>query len=95
MSILIAVLRAVLNFYLLLLWARFFVEFAVSVLRTWRPSDGMVIVMELLMTVTDPPVKFFRKIVPPLRIGPVALDFGVFLAIAVVSLIVTLLGVLG
>jgi YggT family protein len=26
--------------------------------------------------VTDPPIKFFRRLVPQLSMGPVAIDFG-------------------
>ncbi|MET1019919.1 MAG: YggT family protein, partial [Microterricola sp.] len=31
---------------------------------------------ELVYTVTDPPINFFRRIFPPLRVGPIAFDFG-------------------
>jgi YggT family protein len=30
---------------------------------------------ELVYTVTDPPIKLLRRFIPPLRIGPVAIDF--------------------
>ena len=32
--------------------------------------------IELVYTVTDPPINFFRRIFPPLRVGPIAFDFG-------------------
>ncbi|HBB39712.1 MAG TPA: hypothetical protein DCZ33_05665, partial [Candidatus Aquiluna sp.] len=31
-------------------------------------------VFDLCYTVTDPPLKFFRKLIPPFRLGPIALD---------------------
>jgi len=33
-------------------------------------------VVEAVYTVTDPPIRMFRKILPPIRLGAVALDLG-------------------
>ena len=47
-----------------------------TVSSTWRPRGFMLIVAETVYTVTDPPVKFVRRLLPPLRLGPVMLDLG-------------------
>ncbi|WP_233201776.1 YggT family protein [Cryobacterium sp. Y11] len=62
--------------YFLVLWGRFIVDLVRGVNRSWRPEGFLLVLVELVYTLTDPPVRFFRKLVPPLRIGPIALDFG-------------------
>ena len=31
---------------------------------------------EIVYTVTDPPIRLFRRFIPPLRVGGIAIDFG-------------------
>ena len=93
MHIVISAVLLVANIYLLLLWARFFIDLARTLLRDWHPSDGTATVLGFVMVVTDPPVKLFNGLVPPLRFGGVALEFGIFLSIAAVSVLVTILNV--
>ena len=62
--------------YFLVLWGRFIVDLVRGVNRAWRPQGILLVAVELVYTLTDPPVRFFRRLVPPLRIGPIALDFG-------------------
>ena len=62
--------------YFLVLWGRFIIDLVRGVNRSWRPQGFLLVLVELVYTLTDPPVRFFRKLIPPLRIGPIALDFG-------------------
>ena len=62
--------------YFLVLWGRFIIDLVRGVNRSWRPQGFLLVLVELVYSLTDPPVRFFRKLVPPLRLGPVALDFG-------------------
>jgi YggT family protein len=34
------------------------------------------LIFEAVYTVTDPPLRFIRRILPPLRVGSVSLDLG-------------------
>ena len=72
---------AVVGFALFLFWllliARIVVEFIRSFSRDWRPRGATVVVLETIMTVTDPPVKLLRRIIPQLTIGAVRLDFSI------------------
>jgi YggT family protein len=45
-----------------------------SVNRGWRPPGILMPVVDFAFTITDPPLKFVRRFVPPLRLGVVALD---------------------
>nr|WP_221417678.1 YggT family protein [Microbacterium marinum] len=62
--------------YVLFLLARLILEYIPMFNREWRPRGGMLVVAEVVFTVTDPPLRFFRRFIPPLRIGPIALDLG-------------------
>ena len=62
--------------YFFVMWGRFIVDLIRSVNRSWRPQGVTLVLVEFIYVVTDPPVKFFRRILPPLRIGPIAFDFG-------------------
>jgi len=62
--------------YFFVMWGRFIVDLVRSVNRSWRPQGVTLVLVEFIYVVTDPPVKFFRRILPPLRIGPIAFDFG-------------------
>ena len=37
---------------------------------------GRLVLAEVVYTVTDPPIRLFRRFIPPLRVGAVAIDFG-------------------
>ena len=62
--------------FFLVLWGRFIIDLVRGVNRAWRPQGFLLVAVELVYTLTDPPVRFFRRLVPPLRVGPIALDFG-------------------
>lgn len=62
--------------YLLFLLARLILEYIPMFNREWRPKGIVLVLAEVVFTVTDPPIKFFRRLIPPLRLGPVAIDLG-------------------
>ncbi len=88
---LFAVVYFILFIFWLLLIGRIIVEFIRSFARDWQPSGFVVIVLEAIFTVTDPPVKLLRRVIPPVNLGGVRLDlsimvllFGVFILMSVV-----------
>ncbi|MFS0867699.1 YggT family protein [Microbacterium sp. 179-B 1A2 NHS] len=70
------VLNTLLLIYVLFLLARLILEYIPMFNREWRPRGAGLVVAEAVFTITDPPLRFFRRILPPLRIGPIALDLG-------------------
>ena len=62
--------------FFLLMWARFVLDLAQSFSRGWRPRGALLVLAEITYTVTDPPIKAVRRVLPPVRLGSVALDFG-------------------
>ena len=74
--LLASILYFALLLYFFVLWARFIVDLVRGVNRAWRPRGFGLVAVEAVYVLTDPPVKFFRRLVPPLAIGPIAFDFG-------------------
>ena len=84
----------VLFLYLIVLIARMVVSTIASFARDWTPTGAGLVVVEFLYLVTDPPVLFFRRLIPPVRLGPVALDLSATLLILLVILLMNLSQVL-
>ena len=67
------ILCIALNVYQLVLVAR--------IILSWVPRvpDGLRPLVGLVYTLTDPPVRIARPLIPPLRVGAVALDLSIML----------------
>ena len=76
MGLIALVLYWLLQVYFFALIGRFVIDLVLSVNRSWRPKGIVVMIVESIFTVTDPPLKLVRKIIPPLRLGAIQLDFG-------------------
>lgn len=74
MSFVGSALYWVLQLYFYALLARFVVDLVMSVKPSWRPPTAVMPIIDFAYTITDPPLKFVRRFVPPLRMGPIALD---------------------
>lgn len=79
MQIIAGVLYLAVLVYLLLLLARLVLEWIQSYAREYRPSGLVLVLFEVVYTLTDPPVLALRRLIPPLRIGAVALDLSLML----------------
>ena len=66
----------ILFLYLLVLIGRLVFDFVQIFARDWRPSGPILIIVEGSYTLTEPPLKLIRRVVPPLRLGQVSLDLG-------------------
>ncbi|MGV8876184.1 MAG: YggT family protein [Rhodoglobus sp.] len=64
----------VINIFVFVMWARFILDLVVVFVRGWRPSGMGLVLSELAFTITDPPIKAVRKVVPRIRIGSGELD---------------------
>ena len=75
-----------LTIYLVLLIGRMIFGWVQVFAREWRPKGIVLVLAEAIFTVTDPPLKFLRRFIPPLRLGMVALDLS-FMVLFIVVLI--------
>ena len=74
MSTVASLISSVLNLYVLVLIARLVLEYVTIFARDWRPRGPVLLLSETVYTLTDPPLKAIRRVVPSIRIGSVALD---------------------
>lgn len=58
----------------LVLIARFVIDWVQVLARSWRPRGVVLVLCEAVYTVTDPPLRALRSVIPPLRLGAVAID---------------------
>jgi YggT family protein len=91
-SILATVLYYALLIYFFVLWARFVLDLVRVFARQWRPRGFGLVLAESAYVVTDPPIRFFRRIIPRVSMGPVAIDFGwsLTMLVVIIGLYVTL-----
>ena len=81
------IVSSVLLVFLILLFARFVVDWVMVLARSWRPQGLVAAGLEVVYSTTDPPLKAVRKVIPPLNLGSIRLDLGfMVLLIAVVIL---------
>jgi YggT family protein len=91
MGAILEVLAFLLYLYTFVLIARIVLDLIQVFSRGWRPQGPILVVANIVYTLTDPPVRFFRRLIPPLRIGSIALDVGFLLLFILVSFARTLL----
>lgn len=91
-QIVLRVIHVLLIVYLILLWARIILELVRSINRQWRPRGAMLVIAEIIYTLTDPPIRLIRKVIPPIRMGPVAIDLSVMLLMFAVIVLMSIVG---
>ncbi len=71
--------------YTLVLLARVALDWTRILAPRWQPRGLLLVLANFVYTLTDPPLRWLRKFIPPLRLGNVALDVGfivLFVAVA-------------
>jgi YggT family protein len=76
-------IQLALEIFIGLLLVRLVVDWIQIFARSWSPHGPVLVILEGVYSVTDPPIVAFRKVFKPLRIGGVALDFS-FLAVLLI-----------
>ena len=87
MQVVGGILILVLNIFLGLLLVRLVVDWVQVFARSWSPRGVVLFLLEIVYTVTDPPIMFVRRFVPPLRLGSVALDTSFLIVLVAVYLL--------
>ena len=74
MTLFWSIVSSILLVFLILLFARFVVDWVMVLARSWRPSGLVAAGLEVVYATTDPPLKAIRKVIPPLNLGSIRLD---------------------
>ena len=84
MRFVLHLLGFILWLYLLILVLRMVLQWVQVFARNWRPKGAALVVAEVVYTLTDPPLKLIRRVLPPLRLGAMAFDLGFMIVFLVV-----------
>jgi YggT family protein len=82
MLIIGTIIHWVLWLFLLVLFARMVLSWVPVLVRDWQPRGPMLVVAELIYSITDPPLKALRKVLRPVRVGNMMLDLA-FIGLAI------------
>jgi YggT family protein len=82
----------VLLVFFILLIARLVFDYVMMFARSWRPSGVTAVGLEVVYSVTDPPLKALRRVIPPLRLGNFSIDLGFMVLLFAVYLLMTFVG---
>lgn len=70
------ILKLIIRLYTFVLFGRLVIDWVLLLKRDFRPKGPLLVLIEVIYTLTDPPIRMFRRILPPIRLGQVALDLG-------------------
>jgi YggT family protein len=85
------VLYLVVLVFFVFLIVRLVLDWIQAFARDWRPRGVMLVVAEAVYSVTDPPLRALRRIIPPLRIGQISVDLAFMILFIVTLLLMQLL----
>jgi YggT family protein len=60
--------------------------------RNWAPTGFLLVVLEVVYSATDPPIKALRRVIPPLRIGTVAIDLSFIIVMLMAYILLWVVG---
>jgi YggT family protein len=84
------VVATILWLYFVILLARFVIELVTMLSRSWEPKGVVLLLCEAVFSVTDPPLKLLRKLIPPLKIGGISLDLSFLVLIILLQIAIQL-----
>ena len=84
----------VLWLFFILLIGRLILDYVQMFARSWRPKGPLLVVAEAIYTVTDPPLRALRKVIPPLKLGSISLDLSFLVLVVLVNIGIWLAGYL-
>ena len=86
-----SVLRFALFIFFVILIGRLVLDWVQAFAREWRPRGPLLVVAEGVYTVTDPPLRALRKVIPPLSLGQLRLDLAFLVLMLATSLLMSII----
>jgi YggT family protein len=87
MALVGSILDLILLLAIVLLIARFVLDWVQMFARSWRPRGIVLVFCEGLYSLTDPPLRAVRRVIPPLRLGSVMLDLSPMILLIAISIL--------
>lgn len=88
------IIQLLASLYTLVLVVRMVFDWVQFFSPDWRPRGAILVVLNAIYAITDPPLRFLRRYIPPLRLGEISLDIGfvvLFVGVVLLGQIATLL----
>jgi YggT family protein len=82
-----SILLQILSLFKLALFARIIIDYVRMFARNWRPNSIFLAFFEFIYSITDPPMKYVQRFVPPLRLGGIALDLSFIVLLIAINLL--------
>lgn len=83
------ILATILWLYWLVFIGRLVFDFVQVFARSWRPSGILLLIAEAIYTVTDPPLRLLRRVIPPLRIGGMQFDLAFLIVLIGLQILIS------
>ena len=84
------VVSTLLFLFFILLIGRLVLDWVRVLARTWRPRGIVLLLAEAVYTVTDPPLRAVRKVVPSLTLGTIRIDLAFIILLLLTSTLMSL-----
>ncbi|MBR20905.1 MAG: hypothetical protein CMF57_00425 [Leifsonia sp.] len=89
-SVILNIIYVALLIVFIAMWGRFVLDWIQALNRGWRPQGAVVILAEVVYTITDPPIRLVRRVIPPLQIGSIRLDLAWTIVLIVLLILMSL-----
>lgn len=89
----IDIVRIALLVFILVLFARVAINLIFLFSRTWRPKGLVLVLVEGVLSATDPPVRFVRSILPDINLGGIRLDLSVLVLMILATVAINILSI--
>ena len=86
-----SILIQLLGLFKLALFARIIIDYVRMFRPNWRPGSFLIAIFEFIYSITDKPMRFVQRFIPPLRIGGVALDLSFIVLLIAANIAQTLI----
>ena len=80
-------LLQLLSLFKIALFLRIIIDYIRMFARSWRPNTFLLAIFEVIYAITERPMAFVRRFIPPLRLGGVALDLSFIVLLIAINLL--------
>jgi YggT family protein len=81
------IIGLVLEIFLIVLFARMILSWVPVLVRDWQPRGPLLVLAEVVYSLTDPPLRALRKVLKPVRVGAMSLDLAFIALFLLVSIL--------
>ena len=90
MRVIGSVFSTVVFLFFLMLIGRLVFDWVQVLSRDWRPKGGILVVAELVYTVTDPPLRLLRRVIPSINLGGMRIDIAFLVLMVITSVLMNI-----